>query len=600
MISSPISSPISGAQRAILGQGAGGASYSLPASPDGSWFARDYLASPRPHIPNRSTATAVSQHLGYFTKNHFELWARTNVTLTNGVTGPDGNANWTRVLGTGNWLFQGPQQTFATGSYVTVAEVASNTGLTQPVKYGNSSAPSVADTIPVSQGRLTTTFTRGSTGTVFIGSFGSSDGVTGCDFLIRSVEVFSGSVDPGQQPADAGHMYFGNTAYAALPTVSANEVDYAGSGTSWAAFPTRQSVSEFTVMAAIRKTSDVAARIVGAIRRGATSVSSDDLGLFSDYTSSGWRSTAYQFGADFTPVALLQKASTAMWQLLNRDYFILTWRYKSGVASIWVNDSEMFSEVVSRSAVNLQDFLILNGQGKLSNIHIWFRGCTDAEIESGVGAMQAELTASGLTIGTNNLFIAWIGDSQFAGATVTAANAVPYIYAPNAPSPYVGAVYAASGARLSGTGTHVQAQITNALRMAPAEIGSRKFIAVIQVGANDNAQIVAATYLATLAGYCDSLRAVGIKVVLSTLTNRRDALADPGFDTWRTTINSTITSSWIGVHCDAVADIGSDATMGGTTAPDDTTYFSDKLHYTAAGQVIWEALVRAQVNALAA
>ena len=413
--------------------------------------------------------------------------------------------------------------------------------------------------------------------------------------------MFLSATDPGQQPADAGHLYLGNTAYANLPTVSGNEINFStASTTSWAAFATRTSVAEFTVMAAVKKTVDQAQRVFTAIRRGATSNSSDDLGCYEDYRGLGWRSTGYQFGGSFTQVAALQRASSNNWQLLNRDYFILTGRYTDGVASIWINDSEMFCETVARSAVNLQDFLIGDPRSTLSNIHYWNRGCTDAEIESGVAAMQAEVTASGLTLGTNNLHIAWLGDSQFAGGAIATANAVPYVYAPNAIEPFAGAIYATSGARLAAGSFNMTTQAALAARMVPASIGTRKFVACMFIGANDGTTSIAYTaaeYLTLYAALCDSLRALGIKVVVCTLTNRKDVNVAAGFDTFRSDVNTGI-RTWVGVHADAIADFAADANLGTTDAPDNATYFTDRLHFSITGQAVAEGLVRTAINGL--
>ena len=70
-----------------------------------------------------------------------------------------------------------------------------------------------------------------------------------------------------------------------------------------------------------------------------------------------------------------------------------------------------------------------------------------------------------------------------------------------------------------------------------------------------------------------------------------------GFNTARNTVNTTL-RTWVGTHCDAIADFAADATMGPDAAASNATYYSDGTHPTAAGQVILETVIRSVINAL--
>lgn len=87
-------------------------------------------------------------------------------------------------------------------------------------------------------------------------------------------------------------------------------------------------------------------------------------------------------------------------------------------------------------------------------------------------------------------------------------------------------------------------------------------------------------WLADLAAYCDARRSAGFKVIASTLHPKASVT---GWETARSYVNPII-RTWVGSHCEAVADYAAHPIMGPAAAASDVTLYSDGTHPTALGQ----------------
>jgi len=97
--------------------------------------------------------------------------------------------------------------------------------------------------------------------------------------------------------------------------------------------------------------------------------------------------------------------------------------------------------------------------------------------------------------------------------------------------------------------------------------------------------------------YCQARRAIGWKAVVLTCLPRTDASAYANFEVDRLVLNTNIRTNYA-TWADALADIGNDATIGTALAPNNTTYYSDKLHPTSAGYAIVDTIVRTAIGTL--
>jgi lysophospholipase L1-like esterase len=93
------------------------------------------------------------------------------------------------------------------------------------------------------------------------------------------------------------------------------------------------------------------------------------------------------------------------------------------------------------------------------------------------------------------------------------------------------------------------------------------------------------TIVGRIQKWCNDRRAVGFKVVVMTLTPSSYAEENPVVNLMKDTINSLIQASYTS-FADAMADIGTDTTVGQNGEEANPKYYADRLHMTAAGYAI--------------
>lgn len=121
-------------------------------------------------------------------------------------------------------------------------------------------------------------------------------------------------------------------------------------------------------------------------------------------------------------------------------------------------------------------------------------------------------------------------------------------------------------------------------------------VVICQAGTNDLYTAITDVYN-NIVSYCQARQAAGWKVVVATILPRTEAGLRAGFETDRQTVNASIVSNWA-TFADALSDIGNDATIGQAASPNDTTYYSDKVHPTAAGNAIIAALHKTALDSI--
>lgn len=119
----------------------------------------------------------------------------------------------------------------------------------------------------------------------------------------------------------------------------------------------------------------------------------------------------------------------------------------------------------------------------------------------------------------------------------------------------------------------------------------------LDIGANDLNVFSAATFLTNFAAACDTIRADGWTLVLSTVLHRGSYPGtDPAFNSRVDTANATI-RTWVGTHCDALVDWET-TIMGITVNSFDTALFPDGLHPSALGHSYMLPAYSAVVNGI--
>lgn len=554
----------------------------------GIWYSDQYVSSPRAYVPNAITGVAASPNLltaprRLFNQNSF--WAKTNVTAVDDAAADrSGNASEASTLScTGAWSLRpafSSNNLIPAGTYTLACWVKRNTGSDQPFAFtkDGTSTRSAVKTATSSWTRESYTFTIGAGAQASNFRLCSSDGATNAELLIYDLEMFSGSSDLGNETL-AGHLYPGGTSAATQPTYASGAVDYSSSGFGLIQFPTARTIN----------TSATAMALVSKVSAG-----SPTQGFLSKITAFA-TFTAYMESVSGRPTGNLGTNVAynvaGLWTLLNKGYHTIATRYDGTTMSLWLDDILLFqsSAVVASYAIRDLYVAVVNGTSndsgyKNAGMALWDRALSDSEMRQASAALFSRGARNGITRAATKIYCAE-GDSITIGTGTTTyafrigANVSPSVLGWN--RAVGGAVIADFVSRAA-----VWDQII------PPNKDGRTFIISV-LAANDLLSSGTAQFLIDLAAWCDARRAAGWKVILCTILPRTTA----SFNTARNTANTTI-RTWAGTHADAICDFAAEATMGPDAAASDTTYYSDGIHPTDAGQILLEPVMRAAVDAL--
>ncbi len=148
--------------------------------------------------------------------------------------------------------------------------------------------------------------------------------------------------------------------------------------------------------------------------------------------------------------------------------------------------------------------------------------------------------------------------------------------------------YGAPGQTAAQLSTYVAAQINGAFSASYS-----RNVCCLWIGTNDlDAATAPATVYSTLQSLCTSIQGAGFKVVVLTTLPRSSSSGT--FEADRQTLNASIRSGFSGLTlaCDAVADVGADATIGAAGSQNSGTYYSsDHIHLLNAGYLIVAGIV---------
>jgi lysophospholipase L1-like esterase len=273
---------------------------------------------------------------------------------------------------------------------------------------------------------------------------------------------------------------------------------------------------------------------------------------------------------------------------LNKGYHLITHTGSATERALWLDKSRMFRNTSGMGSVSIRDLFVgvvsslsLTSGLKVQAIALYDRTLTDEEIATAYDVIAARATVAPTT---TTRVTAWEGDS------ITAASgSQAYLYGATAADSQIGAVWALNGATLADLVTRGPE-----LDKAVADTASKCVLNVL-IGANDlkSYGTGAAGYITDLAAYCDDRRTAGWEVVVGTILPQTDAT----HNTRRATVNAAI-ATWVGVHCDAIADFAANTTIGEDADASNVTYYSDGLHPTAAGYAIMEPISTAANDSL--
>lgn len=560
----------------------------------GAWYA-DQIDPTVRYIPNAVASRPVSANRARAPRrlfNNTSFWGKTSATITDDyTTAPDGSSEASRLLSTANnWLLVSPGAgigTFPAGTYTCGVNVKSNTGGSQTFRLSmdGGSNNSTVQTATTSWQRFSFTYTFVSSQNIKL-TLLNPDGATSGDIVFCDFELYEGSSDLGPTTPDS-HWYLGLSTKTTQPTYASGLLDCSANGFGLVQLPTAitlDTTNKFTAICLASKT--------GSNNYSATFTKAQ--------TATDFYLSIDQTGVplDFKGAAIEGANASPLWVLLNKGLHAFTQRWDGTDRELWIDDVRLFRKTSAISSATFRDLAqnLYGGGGglKFHAIALYNRALTDAEVRQAVYALQSR--AAGASLSATNISRIYVaeGDSITTGST-----AYPYVFGPNASPAVIGADYAVSAARLNNNaGNSLDERKAKIDAILPIDRTGRTFILSVLIGANDLAGYTggAAQYLTDYAAYCDARRAAGWKVVVCTIL---PISGNATHNSRRATVNSAITSSWTGLHCDGVADFAADAIMGTDTSfTDSPSYWADGTHPNSSGHVRLEAIIRPVINAL--
>lgn len=587
----------------------------MPSGALGIWKSSQYQATPRPAIPNSLAATSVSPNLLAAPRRIYgainqAFYKNNGLTITDAAfAAGDGTNDASRIqwAAGNNYLEVFPRPILPAGTYTLVVDLKSNTGASQNFQMNGALGTGGTSTIKTA----TTAFSRQSVtvthtgGSAFVIPLWANNGTDAGDFIVRDVALYAGSAD--LEPAGtvfAGHLYLGANAYDTLPTYAAGAVDMSAAGAfGLIQLPTAANLTTFTAMALVSKVAAGSGyqaflsqvqdftkfAAILEERSGSANPQTVELPYFEGTTNNPAQDGAGLWGR--------QSPYT-------RGFHVITHRNDGTYNTIWLDDVLMFKAAGTVNFAAGDLFfgtllgLALTMGDKVAMTAMYGRSLSDAEVRTAVTAMKATAT---VTSAANpvKLYCA-------EGDSISRSFSYSFPYTVGANLSLYGTVRAVSGSTLAD----LVSRATGTDAVLPADKTGRKFVLSVLVGANDlttyaggSDTIAANNYLTDLAAYCDARRAAGWKVVICTILPHTTAInsgvTDATNNTRRAIVNSSIRSSWVGVHADALADLGGDATMGADTAAVNTSLYADGYHPTSTGHTTYIVpLVQAAVAAL--
>lgn len=571
-----------GLWQAALGGGGVQFPVNLPSGALGLWVMDQYAATPRPHVPNIVGSPAVPNNLLCMSRRASDFIQTNAITLTEGLTGPDGVALATRMqVSSGQIWFSYISISGPAGTYTIAANFRSNTGADQDFKLGVSAGALELKTTTPAWQRFSSTGTKAAGAQLmFVASRPVETSIPAADILVDNINVYAGSSDLGAE-AQVGHLMFGDLeAFSLVPTVNGPAVEYGANKNSGMSFPAINSAA-WTVVAVGKKLSKT--------QRAFEAFTTMRLGNWANFQNS--------FGRNLelcSPEATLIHANvnnlgyrmfTSIHDATSADTYIddvLVRTESGGAPRTWGNVSNCFTQNSSL----FHDYAIVA-------MMAWPRRLSSVELATAFSSIKARLQQSGTVLtAVPNLYVSE-GDSITSGNFAVVTYPILCCWNLNAQTlvydqfPLGGETVPTVAAR--------QATVAALLNAYPL----KNRVLSVFLGANDLKNAANSVAFTTgLAAYIDFMKSAvsGLKVIGATVLPANPA-GQPNTNTNRAVANPVILS-WVGGRLDAAADFAGDPIMGPDVAALNTSLYPDGLHPNAAGQGILEPIMRAAVNSL--
>lgn len=567
----------------------------MPSGALGIWYADEYVTSPRKAIPNHLSSQPISANFVGRPRGAFSKYQANNCVVTDSaVSGPDGETYASTLVASGSdWRISGPGYLLPAGQMTVFLDVKSNSGSAESLTlypFQSGGEQSGAKTATTSWTTISHTWT--STGGItqfFIWNNGTT-----ASLQIDNLRIFAGAVDLGAEVL-SGHLYLGNDDGTAIPAFNSNYIDLAGSGKGMLNFlPSVASYTNFTFVATVARSTG---GNVGAQPLLGVSLDPYKPSFFID--TPGYKHTnGLNYAAEsngFNPSGLYGYAS--------EPFNVIALRANGTYLDTFINGLHVGRTTLTPPTeqfirLTLGDFGGFSCGYKVYSMGFWKSALSDAQVADAYLALKTRglglSTPINMPVARRVLYAE--GDSITQGAFVEKGYVA--LYGANSSPITNGTNRAVSGSGL--TSMNARASAADAFIPAVKETGF-KAIYFAMIGTNDDGGgSDSAAYAAALGQHFANRKAAGFTYCVAATLLAKGGNAT--FNANRAALNTILRSSaWQTTWgIDAVVDFAANATIGTDAAASNTTYFSDGVHPTQAGNVVMETIFRPVINALGA
>jgi hypothetical protein len=562
----------------------------------GAWLAANVAGG---RIPNSAVSRTTDPNLLSAARRQFtnvSLWSLGNCTAVDcNATAPDGSTEASTITAavSSNWYVGSAIGVLPAGTYSFCGSILSVSGSANfKCQAGAGSTISGTMTATGSWSRFKYTFTT--TSTTGNPRFQTNDATSASVFKICDFQLFAGSSDLNTNALTAlppvianADLQMGAGVYDTSATVSGGAFHHGSKG--HIQFPAVQNLSAFTFIYVAKKAATASFQpVVGQTDQGIAgwhlfSVGPDDTGILFNQVAIGIQPTP-STGAS-------NPFTDGIYAKVGANYVVFVHRYGAGATATFVDNFKVLSATGLSPAIpaTLKDLAVGFLQNSFTSgydiaaLYYYSRSLSDAEAQAAYLYL-----ATKYTIQTPRTVI-------FTGSSYTAAGAYPGAVNTNATKP----IQAINGGHGGWSLSNLISERSNVVSILNGFTvpGSQTKIVSVEAGVNEVPP--ATSFLTDLAAHCDALQAAGFKVLVHTiLSHTNDGDGGTAFNAFRNAANPVI-RTWVGVHCDAVADWAADPNWGTDAAPNSLTYWNaDKLHPNNATQLLMAVVTAAALDTI--
>lgn len=548
----------------------------FPSGALGIWYAADYEATPRKHIPNSLDPVTEPNLLMDSRRLFGPKWGDSGVTIVdNAAAAPDATMEAsTFSAAAGFWFNYQDLPDMAAGTYTMWASVKRNAGSDQLFRMSLDATGYSANLTATSAfQRFSYTFAHpGGTGhSVFIIA---SSGNDAAELIVCDVEIFAGTTDH-----HAGLT--GDLLLTGAVTHASDAIDLSPAGAYGQLQIPTTTLTETTVVAIVSKVG------AGGDHQGLLSKIQSFTG-FTAYMELEARDRFNFAGSSAGGI------NTGFWTFLNLGFHGVAHRYDGTNIETWLDDFRLHSTAAAALSVDVADLYVGNvttlveTDYKLAAFAFWDRALTDEEVRQAYAFLATE---SGQTMMEVRLYIAE-GDSITVGFGASNGSYAK-LYTANADPVVHGRINAINGSNLADL-TSRAARLDATL---PSDLAGRKAILSVDIGAGNGdlaASASGAAYAVDVLDYCEDRLAAGWTDVVICTVLPIDGNA--AHNTKRAGYNTAV-RAWTNPNIH-LADFAADATIGPDAAAADAGLYGDGAHPTNTAQAIMETIIRPVIDAI--